>query len=165
MFQCAVFPEGVVFLLVPEAILVLQPSGIAVAACFSLIVDHLLCHFAHIALDPVCRVVLFTITWLPSLAHQTVCSAASSTPERFVFCILPHGLASPLLRDYSHVCTLLKSVAYLFQICRQPSCCWVQDQGGRGLAILGLVLRSRALGLGTLGRLIGVFGPGPSGPI
>ena len=53
MLQSAVFPEGVVFLLIPEAILVLQPSGIAIASCFTLVVNHLVCHFAHIALDSV----------------------------------------------------------------------------------------------------------------
>ena len=107
-----------------------QPSGITIAACFSLVVHYLVCFFAHVAPDPICRVVLFTITRLSSFAHQTVCSVAASPPERLTFRILSHGLAGPLPRHNPHVCTLLKFVTDFLEFCRQPSGCWIQDRGG-----------------------------------
>ena len=53
MFQCAVFPKGVVLVLVPEALLVFQPSGVAIASSFPFIIHYSVQCLAHITLDPI----------------------------------------------------------------------------------------------------------------
>ena len=75
-------------MLVPEALLVFQPSGIAIASSFSFVIHYFVQCLAHITLDPIGSIVLFTIPRLATFAHQAIISGAASPPEGFRLCIL-----------------------------------------------------------------------------
>ena len=74
MFQY-VFPKGVVFMLFPEALLVFQPSGIAIESSFPFITHYSVQCLAHITLDPVGSIVLFAFSRLATFAHQAIISS------------------------------------------------------------------------------------------
>ena len=80
----------------------------------------------HIALDPLGRVVLFTIARFSSFADQVVFSVAASLPERLIFDILSHCHSSPLFCDHPDVICLFEPVADFLHFCCQFSGGWVQ---------------------------------------